>query len=147
MSRPSGPGRGNRGVVGRSPSERRRAGHPAGRGGRRQARPAGWKWLFLGPSVLTVGVALALLLAWRIDSHAQTSGEQQAAALEGQLGGAPAGGVPLPPPVSAYSITYRITEPNAPIQIERRLIQRPFYGSDLTYSRGQLSSGAPSGGR
>jgi len=93
-----------------------------------------------------VGVALALVLAGRIDSNAQTSGEQQAASLEGQLGSAPSGGVPLPSPLRAYSITYRITEPNTPTQIEKKLIQRPFYGSDLTYSsKGQVSSGAVTG--
>lgn len=129
----------------RSPPRQRRAGSRR-RGGRRPARPAGWKWLFLAPGVLTVGVALALLLAWRVDTRAQTSGEQQAAALEGQLGGVPAGGVPVPAPIRAYSITYRITEPNTPVQIEKKLIQRPFYGSDITYSaRGQISSGAVTG--
>jgi len=120
---------------------------PPARGGRRQpGRPAGWKWLFLAPGTLTAGVALALVLAWRVDSNAQTTGEQQAAALEGQLGGAPAGRVPVPPPLKSYSITYRLTEPNTPTQTEKRLIQRPFYGSDLTYSStGQLSSGAVTG--
>ena len=145
MSRPSGRAQAMAGR--RAPSTAgRRAGHPGGRGGRRPARPAGWKWLFLGPGALTVGVALALVLAWRVDTNAQTSGEQQAAALEGQMGGAPSGGVPVPPPLRAYSITYRITEPNTPTQIEKRLIQRPFNGTDLTYSStGQVTSGAVTG--
>ncbi|HVA44436.1 MAG TPA: hypothetical protein VNF50_13220 [Acidimicrobiales bacterium] len=149
MSRPSGRARPTAGRRDPSPPGRRRVGgHRVGRpsGGRHQTRPPGWKWLFLGPGALTVGVALALVLAWRVDSNAQTSGEQQAAGLEGQLGSAPSAGVPLPSPLKAYSITYRITEPNTPTQIEKKLIQRPFYGSDLTYSsRGQVSSGAVTG--
>ncbi|MHB1445514.1 MAG: hypothetical protein ACYCTI_05035 [Acidimicrobiales bacterium] len=95
---------------------------------------------------MTVGVALALVLAWRVDANAQTSGEQLAAALEGQLGSPPNGGVPVPPPLKAYSLTYRITEPDTPTQIEKKLIQRPFYGSDITYSSsGKVFSGAVTG--
>ena len=115
---------------------------PPPRRGRPPARPQGWQWLLVGPGVLTVGVAVALLLAWRVDSGAQTAAEAAASASEGQLGHS-SGRVPSSTDATAYSITYRITEPDAPLQIERKIIQRPFLGSDITYNaKGGVTSGA-----
>lgn len=85
---------------------------------------------------------MALLLAWWVDSSAQTAGEAAAAAAQGPLAPSP-GRVPVGSGVSSYSVTYRITEPAAPVQVERKVIERPFYGSDITYNgRGQPTSGA-----
>ena len=113
--------------------------------GRPAARPQGQQWLLVGPGLLTVGVVIALLLAWWVDSNAQTAGEAAAAGSQGPLGPSP-GRVPQAPQAHAYSVTYRIIEPDAPGQVERKVIQRPFYGRDVTYnSKGQPSSGAVTG--
>lgn len=126
-------------------SSRPRRSPPPPRRGRRPARPRGWQWVLVGPGLLTIGAAAALLLAWRVDSHAQTGGEAAVAATEGPLGSS-SGQVPTGSEVSAYSVTYRITEPDAPGQVERKVIERPFYGSDITYnSQGQPTSGAVTG--
>jgi hypothetical protein len=96
--------------------------------------------------LLGAGLLIALLLAWWVDGNAQSPGEQAAAAIEGPLGAVPASGAPTSSPLSAYSVTYRITEPDTPVQVERKVIDRPFWGRDITYNpKGRPTSGAVTG--
>lgn len=116
-------------------------------GGRRATRPAGWKWLLVAPTVMGLGVALALLLAWHLDVNSPTPGEQSASLAEGGLTSTTTAAFDrlTPSNPSAYRIVYRVTEPGSPTTLDVRDISRPFEGRELTTSlKGAIQTGVVS---